>query len=65
MSLSFVPLLVVEEDVPASARAALRKAKVAPAAMQRELLLEAARALYRDAQLSCDDARELVGLASC
>ncbi len=62
MSLSFLPLLVVEDDVPASARVALRKAKAAPDGLRRAYLLEAAEALYRDAHLSCDDARSLLGL---
>lgn len=62
MSLSFLPLLVVEEDVPAVARAAIRRAKTAPAGLRRAYLVAAAKALYRDAQLSCADARELVGL---
>jgi len=62
MSLSLLPLLLVEEDVPATARAALRKANLAPSEERRAYLLEAASALYREAQLDCDDARELVGL---
>jgi hypothetical protein len=62
MSLSLLPLLVVEEDVPLNARAALRKANLAPDDERRGYLLEAATALYREAHIDCDDARELVGL---
>jgi hypothetical protein len=62
MSLSLLPLLMVEEDVPAAARAALRKANLVPSDERRTYLVEAANALYRDAHLDCDDARELVGL---
>lgn len=62
MSLSLLPLLLVEDDVPVTARAALRAADRAPAGERRAHLERAARALYRDAQLDCADARELVGL---
>jgi len=62
MSLSLLPLLLVEEDVPLAARTALRKANDAPEDERRGYLKEAANALYRDAHLDCDDARELVGL---
>jgi MFS family permease len=54
--------LVHEPDVPVIARTALRRASVAPARMRRAYLELAARSLSRDAQLDCDDARELVGL---
>ena len=62
MSLSLLPLLIHEEDVPVSARAALREAASLPADQRPALLEQAARSLYRDAHLDCDDARELVGL---
>jgi hypothetical protein len=62
MSLSMLPLLLHEDDVPASARASLREASVAPASTRRAHLEAAALALYREAHLDCDDARELVGL---
>lgn len=62
MSFSLLPLLMFEEDVPSSARAALRQAHEASAEQRPALLETAARALYRDAQLDCADARELVGL---
>ena len=62
MSLSLVPLLLHESDVPVAARAALRAAADAPAGERRRHLETAAQALYREARLDCADARELVGL---
>lgn len=62
MSLSLVSLLIHEQDVPAAARAALREASIAPARQRHALLEAAARALYREADLDCADARQLVGL---
>ena len=64
MSLSLLPLLMFEDDVPASARAALREANLAPEEERQVHLEAAARALYREAQLDCADARELVGLSA-
>jgi len=63
MTFSLLPLLLYEDDVPPTARAALREARSAPASKRRALLETAAQALNREAQLDCDDARELVGLA--
>jgi hypothetical protein len=62
MSFSLASLLMVEEDVPATVRAALRAASRAPARERRLHLQAAARALNLEAQLDCDDAKELVGL---
>lgn len=62
MSFSLLSLLIHEQDVPASARAALRKAKVAPAGERSAWLEAAALALAREAHPDCEDARELVGL---
>lgn len=62
MSLSMLSLLVHEDDVPASARAALRAAYASPEP-RRDLLESAARILHRDADLACEDARALVGLS--
>ncbi len=62
MSISLVSLLLHEADLPAPARAALRKATEAPAWARRMYLEAAARSLYRDARIDCADARELVGL---
>ncbi len=65
MSLSLLSLLMVDEDVPAAARAELRAAEHGPDAERRVHLAAAARSLYRDAHLDPDEARELVGLAAC
>jgi hypothetical protein len=62
MSFSLASLLMVEDDVPATVRAALRAAHRAPASERRLHLEAAAHALYRDAHIDCDDAKELVGL---
>ena len=62
MTLSLLPLLLHEEDVPVTARAALRRASVAPPSQRRRYLEVAAYALGRDTGLDCADARELVGL---
>jgi hypothetical protein len=62
MSLSMLPLLLHEDDVPASARDAIREAYLAPPSERGAHLETAARALNRDANLDCADARELVGL---
>lgn len=62
MSFSLLNLLLHEEDLPTSALDALRRATSAPTADRPRHLHAAAQALYQDAQLDCDDARELVGL---
>lgn len=63
MSFSLAPLLMVEDDVPATVRAALRAASRAPRSERCLHLRAAARALHHEAQLDCADAKELVGLA--
>jgi RES domain-containing protein len=64
MSFSLTPLLLHSEHVPVGARRALREAAQAPAHERTPHLESAARILYRQAELdlTCDDARELVGL---
>jgi hypothetical protein len=62
MSLSLVPLLLHEVDVPASARAALRQANLSSAQHRIAWLEAAAFALAREAHLDDYDARALVGL---
>ena len=60
---TLAPLLVHSHAVPWAAREALKAARIA-APEQREAELEsAARVLYRETELDCTDARELVGLA--
>jgi hypothetical protein len=63
MSLSLLPLLIFEDDVPPRARAALRQATLAPAGERQMYLEVAARELNREANIDCADARELVGLS--
>ena len=63
MSLSMATLLIHSDDVPASARSALRDAYELPEDARTPLLEAAARALFHEADLECTDARELVGLA--
>ncbi len=62
MAFSFAPLLVHSEAVPVAVREALRAAGVADPEQREGKLQEAARALYRETDLECSDARELVGL---
>jgi hypothetical protein len=62
MGFSVAPLLMASESVPALARSALRAAYDAPADQRRPHLENAARVLYRELDLDCSDARELVGL---
>jgi len=62
MGLSLVTLLLYDDDVPPSARAALWEANDAPADERQRYLEIAAQALYREANLDCAEARELVGL---
>jgi len=63
MSLSMVPLLLQSNDVPAAARRALRDARDAPPEGRTLHLETAARSLFNDLGLDCDDARALVGLS--
>lgn len=63
MSLSMAPLLIESADTPAVARGALRAARDASPGDRARHLETAARSLYRDLGLDCDDARALVGLS--
>jgi alkylation response protein AidB-like acyl-CoA dehydrogenase len=62
MAFSLAPLLVYSDAVPAVAREALRAANAAPAEHRRSALASAARVLYTETALDCDDALEIVGL---
>jgi hypothetical protein len=64
MSFSVAPLLLHSDQVPLTARHALRAAYDAPLEERLPLLESAARILHRELDLNCGDARELVGLAS-
>jgi len=62
MSLSIAPLLLHSTDVPTAVRVALREAYAAPESERTAHLETAARALFSQADLDCEDVRELVGL---
>ncbi len=62
MNLSVAPLLIHEEDVPAAARAAVKAAYEAPLGERDRMLESAARVVYRETDLDCDDVRDLFGL---
>jgi hypothetical protein len=62
MSFTLGPLLMHSDHVPAEARDALRAAYEGPPERRGALLESAARILYAETELECDDARELVGL---
>ena len=62
MRLSMAPLLIHHEEVPESARDALKAAYEAAPADRDGMLESAARILSGETDLECRDARELVGL---
>jgi len=64
MSFSVAPLLLHSDQVPATARHALRAAYDAPVDERTPHLESAARILHRELDLDCLDARELVGLSA-
>jgi hypothetical protein len=64
MPLSVAPLLLHSENIPEGARLALRDAFTRPEDERPALLANVARILYREAELDCSDALELVGLSS-
>ena len=63
-SFSIAPLLIHSEAIPEGARLALRDALSRPEDERPALLAGVAKILYRDAELDCGDALELVGLSS-
>ena len=63
MSLSFAPLLLYTESIPAVARRALLAAQQSSLEERTPHLEVAARSLHRELELDCEDARELVGLS--
>jgi len=65
MAFSLAPLLVHSEAIPAKAREALRYASSAPAEHRKLALASAARVIYTETALDCDDAMEIVGLSDC
>jgi hypothetical protein len=63
MALSVAPLLLHSDAIPEGARLALRDAFARPEDERAALLANIAKILYREAELDCDDALELLGLA--
>lgn len=63
MAFTIAPLLLHSDAVPQAARDALKAGLYGPPERREAELTTAARLLYAEADLDCDDARELVGLA--
>ena len=64
MGFTMASLLMNSDSVPREAREALRKAWLGPQEHRAAQLESAARVLYRDTELDCEEARDLVGLSS-
>ena len=62
MTLSLAHLLIHDDAVPKEARQALEAASFGPVERRVAELESAARILYRELDLDCRDARDLVGL---
>jgi hypothetical protein len=60
--MSMAPILMHSEQVPASARDALREASSAPPASRDAMLTAAAKILFAETRLPSEDVLELVGL---
>jgi hypothetical protein len=63
MALSVASLLIHSDSIPEGARLALADAFARPEQDRPALLKAAARILYKEAELDCNDALELVGLS--
>ena len=62
MTFSMTPLLMHSNAVPARARDALKAAWSEPPERRDAALESAARVLYRETELDCGEARDLIGL---
>ncbi len=62
MGITMAPLLMHSPDVPHAAKEALRLAMLAPVEHRDAHLELAAHVLYRETDLDCAEARDLVGL---
>jgi hypothetical protein len=62
MAFTMTPLLIYSDAVPAQARDVLRAAWLGPLEQRDAALEAAARVLYRETDLDCNDTRELIGL---
>jgi hypothetical protein len=65
MNFTMMPLLIHSDAVPPVAREALRAAFLAPPERRQAELLSAARVLFRETELDCGEAKDLVGVTSC
>ena len=63
MAFTLEPLLMHSDAVPEQAKNALKAASLVPPIERKAQLESAARILYRETDLDCVDARELVGLS--
>ena len=63
MGFTMVALLMNSDSVPPAAREALKRAHLGPREHRTALLESAARVLYRETDLDCGEARDLVGLS--
>jgi hypothetical protein len=63
MPFSLAPLLIHNPAVPARAREALRAGTSGPPEQRYQELELAARVIYRETELDCGEARDLVGLS--
>lgn len=63
MGFTMAPLLINSDAVPPAAREALRQAYLGPQEQRDAQLESAARVLYRETELDCSEARELLGLS--
>jgi hypothetical protein len=63
MGFSLAPLLIHSPAVPVEAQNALRAASFGPPERRAAALESAARVLFRETELECRDAIELVGLS--
>ncbi len=64
MGFTMAPLLINSDAVPPAAREALRLAFQGPEEHRTARLESAAQVLYRETELDCGEARDLVGLPS-
>ena len=64
MALSLLPLLIHSQDIPPQAREALRTAGAAPEEVRSAALEHAARVLYAETSLECDEVRDMLDLSS-
>ena len=62
MGMSMIPLLLVSDSISAQARDALREVVHAPPHERPEKRMAAARLLFQETDLACDEVKDLMGL---